>query len=76
MDADDVLLSPKRLCAIKYHNANQYKTGQCGSRAMTESKLAVFENYKIRRHYDEETETWYFSVVDILKVLIQQSDYQ
>ena len=43
---------------------------------MTESKLAVFENYKIRRHYDEETETWYFSVVDILKVLIQQPDYQ
>jgi hypothetical protein len=43
---------------------------------MTDNKLAVFENYKIRRHYDEETETWYFSVVDILKVLIQQSDYQ
>ena len=43
---------------------------------MTDNKLAVFENYKIRRHYDEETETWYFSVVDILKVLIQQPDYQ
>ena len=38
--------------------------------------LAIFEGHKIRRHYDEKTETWYFSVVDILQVLIQQSDYQ
>ncbi|MBI4744568.1 MAG: hypothetical protein HY776_07100 [Actinobacteria bacterium] len=43
---------------------------------MTDNSLAVFENYKIRRHYDEEKETWYFSVVDILQVLIQQPDYQ
>jgi len=43
---------------------------------MENNKLAVFENYKIRRHYDEHTETWYFSVVDILQVLIQQPDYQ
>ena len=38
--------------------------------------LAIFEGHKIRRHYDEKTETWYFSVVDILQVLIQQPDYQ
>ena len=43
---------------------------------MTDNKLAVFENHKIRRHYDEQTEIWYFSVVDILQVLIQQPDYQ
>ena len=43
---------------------------------MTDNALAVFENYKIRRHYDEHTETWYFSVVDILQVLMQQTDYQ
>jgi len=42
---------------------------------MTKS-LTIFEGYKIRRHYDENTETWYFSVVDILQVLIQQPDYQ
>ncbi len=40
------------------------------------NKLAIFEDYKIRRIYDEETETWYFSVVDIIQVLIQQSDFQ
>ena len=43
---------------------------------MTDNSLAVFENYKIRRHYDEETETWYFSVADIIQVLMQQPDYQ
>ena len=42
---------------------------------MTNS-LAIFEGYKIRRHYDENTETWYFSVIDIIQVLIQQPDYQ
>ena len=40
------------------------------------SSLAVFENYKIRRHYDEKTETWYFSVIDIIQALTDQADYQ
>ncbi len=41
-----------------------------------EKSLVVFEGYKIRRHYDEKDEKWYFSVVDIIQVLIQQPDYQ
>ena len=41
-----------------------------------EKALAVFEDFKIRRTYDEKTETWYFSVVDIVAALIQQPDYQ
>jgi hypothetical protein len=41
-----------------------------------ENALAVFENYKIRRIYDEKSETWFFSVVDIIAALIQQADYQ
>jgi DNA-damage-inducible protein D len=40
------------------------------------SNLAIFEDYKIRRLYDETTDTWYFSVVDIIRVLIQQPDFQ
>ncbi len=36
----------------------------------------VFEERKIRRLYDEKTDTWFFSVVDIIQVLTQQSDYQ
>jgi DNA-damage-inducible protein D len=43
---------------------------------MKENSLAVFEDYKIRRVYDENSETWYFSVVDIIQVLIQQPDYK
>jgi len=43
---------------------------------INEKSLAVFEDYKIRRHYDEEKEIWYFSVIDIVAVLRQQSDYQ
>src|SRR4030066_489956 len=43
---------------------------------MKENSLAVFEDSPIRRVYDEDTETWYFSVVDIIQVLIQQPDYQ
>jgi DNA-damage-inducible protein D len=37
--------------------------------------LAIFEGYQIRRHYDETTETWWFSVVDIIRVLTQQADF-
>ena len=38
--------------------------------------LAIFEGYGIRRLYDEQTETWWFSVVDIIQVLTQQPDYK
>ena len=34
----------------------------------------LFENNPIRRHYDEATETWWFSVVDIVQILTQQAD--
>lgn len=33
--------------------------------------LQVFENFKIRRIYDEKSETRYFFVVDIIAALIQ-----
>jgi hypothetical protein len=38
--------------------------------------LAIFEGHEIRRIYDEKTETWFFSVVDIIQVLTQQPDFQ
>jgi len=37
---------------------------------------AIFEEHAIRRVYDEATETWLFSVIDIIQVLTQSSDYQ
>lgn len=36
---------------------------------MPEKSLAVFEGKQIRRHYDENMETWYFSVVDVVGAL-------
>jgi len=41
-----------------------------------EQVLAVFEDFKIRRVYDADSETWFFSVVDIVAALIHQPDYQ
>ena len=38
--------------------------------------LAFFEDFKIRRIYDEKKEMWYFSVVDIIAALTQQKDFQ
>jgi len=38
--------------------------------------LAVFENFEIRRFYDEKKEIWYFSVVDIIAALLKQTDHQ
>ena len=35
-----------------------------------------FEGQSIRRVYDEDTEIWWFSVVDVVQVLTQQPDYQ
>ncbi len=35
-----------------------------------------FDGQSIRRVYDEDTETWLFSVVDVVQVLTQQADYQ
>ena len=36
----------------------------------------LFEQHQIRRLYDDATETWWFSVIDIIQVLIDQPDYQ
>jgi bifunctional pyridoxal-dependent enzyme with beta-cystathionase and maltose regulon repressor activities len=41
-----------------------------------DTALAIFENFKIRRHFDEKTETWYFSVIDIVAALTEQTDYK
>jgi len=40
------------------------------------NSLVIFEEFNIRRLYDEKTDTWLFSVVDIMQALLQQPDYQ
>ncbi len=34
-------------------------------------QIAIFEGKQIRRHWDEEKELWYFSVMDIIQILAQ-----
>ncbi|MBL7984413.1 MAG: Bro-N domain-containing protein [Flavobacteriales bacterium] len=36
----------------------------------------LFEQHHIRRIYDDATETWWFSINDIIQALTQQADYQ
>ena len=36
---------------------------------------ALFDDYDIRRVHDDKTETWYFSVVDIIRAFLQQPDF-
>lgn len=35
--------------------------------------LAIFEGIQIRRHWDDENEIWYFSVIDVIEVLTASS---
>ena len=39
------------------------------------SELAIFEGKQIRRHWDDKKELWYFSVVDIVQVLTDQTNF-
>ena len=40
---------------------------------MDENKIQLFEEQKIRTAWDEEKEEWYFSVVDVVGVLTEQT---
>jgi hypothetical protein len=33
------------------------------------SDIIIFENKKVRSHWDAERETWFFSVIDIIEIL-------
>lgn len=44
---------------------------------MTEySAVKIFDQKRIRASWDEEKETWYYSIVDVVAVLTDQPDYQ
>jgi DNA-damage-inducible protein D len=40
-----------------------------------DQNLAIFEKFNVRRHFDEQQQKWYFSVIDTVAVLTDQSDY-
>lgn len=39
-------------------------------------EIKLFEAKKVRSHYDEQAEVWYFSIVDIVGILTDQPHYQ
>ena len=39
-----------------------------------ETAIKIFEQKKIRSHWDDEQEKWYFSVVDVIQVLTDSVD--
>ncbi len=41
---------------------------------MTKNDLAIFEDHKIRRTYDKKTDTWFFSVVDVVGALTNSTN--
>ena len=43
---------------------------------MDDSKLVIFEGRNMRRHWDKKQEKWYFSVVDIIGVLTNQTEHK
>ncbi|PIR42397.1 hypothetical protein CO058_01250 [candidate division WWE3 bacterium CG_4_9_14_0_2_um_filter_35_11] len=36
--------------------------------------IAIFDGKQIRRHWDEEKELWYFSIVDVVRILTNSTD--
>lgn len=43
---------------------------------MKDGNVTIFEGSKIRRVWSEKSETWYFSVIDIVAVLTNQDDFK
>ena len=43
---------------------------------MKEIAIALFEGEQIRRHWDADKDLWYFSVVDVIKALTMQANFQ
>lgn len=47
-----------------------------GNNIDPQNKLQLFQDQKVRTHWDEKEEKWYFSIVDIVEILTEQKDYQ
>ena len=41
---------------------------------MIKNDLALFEDHKIRRIYDKKSDTWFFSVVDVVGALTDSTN--
>lgn len=41
-------------------------------KVLTMSNIKIFDNKKVRSHFDADKEIWYFSIVDIVGILTEQ----
>ncbi len=41
-----------------------------------EKNIQLFQNQKVRTHWDEDQEKWFFSAVDVVAILTNQQDFQ
>ncbi|MBP9758866.1 Bro-N domain-containing protein, partial [Candidatus Dojkabacteria bacterium] len=41
-----------------------------------ENSIVIFNQAKVRRHWDEEKELWYFSIIDIIAVLTDKDNFK
>ena len=41
-----------------------------------ENSIKLFQKQKVRTHWDEEQEKWYFSIIDVVAILTEQHNFQ
>ena len=41
-----------------------------------QNKIQLFQEQKVRTHWDEEKEKWFFSIIDVVAILTDQSNFQ
>lgn len=39
-----------------------------------DNSIALFHKKRVRRHWDEEKELWYFSIVDVIEILTESAN--
>ena len=39
-------------------------------------KIQLFQKQKVRTHWDENQEKWFFSIIDVVAILTEQNDFQ
>lgn len=45
-------------------------------KTISKQDLSLFNNFKIRRTFDKTQQKWFFSVIDIVAILTEQTDYK
>ena len=41
-----------------------------------QNKIQLFQEQKVRTHWDEDKEKWFFSIIDVVAILTDQSNFQ